>query len=249
MDGLSSTRGIAGKALRPEHGERTITVGQSGSDYARAVSHELRNPLTPILGHLDLLREELASGSPASIARVDVMEAQLERVLSTLREMAAVADDLTKLDARPLDLGALVLRAVTEARDHFSGGRVNITADIIAGPVAMVDKRLLETALRHLIENAVTFSAEGGEVVVGCAWWNDRAAITITDHGTGMTDDEQDRAFDLFYRAPSAISQGRAGFGIGLARARQIVEAHGGEIDLASSAAFGTEVTLLLPAI
>ena len=112
---------------------------------------------------------------------------------------------------------------------------------VAADPVA------LQRAFRNVLENAVKYTPEGGEIRIRAGPAGPHAFVVFKDTGIGMTPEERTRAFDYAFRGAGALSTGTRGKGIGLAVTKEILEANGGRISLSSEAGFGSEVTILLP--
>jgi signal transduction histidine kinase len=112
---------------------------------------------------------------------------------------------------------------------------------VTADPVA------LQRAFRNVLENAIKYTPEGGEVRIRAGAAGPHAFVVVKDTGMGMSDDERARAFDFAFRGAGAVASGARGKGLGLALTKEILEANGGKISLSSEAGFGSEVTILLP--
>ena len=110
-----------------------------------------------------------------------------------------------------------------------------------ADPVA------LQRAFRNVLENAIKYTGDGGEIRIRAGPAGPHAFVVVKDTGAGMSAEERTRAFDYGFRAAGAVASGAGGKGIGLAVTKQILEANGGRISLSSEAGFGSEVTILLP--
>ncbi|HLN80127.1 MAG TPA: ATP-binding protein, partial [Thermoanaerobaculia bacterium] len=112
---------------------------------------------------------------------------------------------------------------------------------VTADPVA------LQRAFRNVLENAIKYTPEGGEVRIRAGAAGPHAFVVVKDTGMGMSDEERARAFDFAFRGAGAVASGARGKGLGLALTKEILEANGGKISLSSEAGFGSEVTILLP--
>jgi signal transduction histidine kinase len=112
---------------------------------------------------------------------------------------------------------------------------------VTADPVA------LQRAFRNVLENAIKYTPEGGEVRIRAGAAGPHAFVVVKDTGMGMSDEDRARAFDFAFRGSGAVASGARGKGLGLALTKEILEANGGKISLSSEAGFGSEVTILLP--
>jgi heavy metal sensor kinase len=212
-------------------------------------SHELRTPLTAIR-----TEAEVALARPLDPADCQQL---LGSILEECDRLTRLSDQLLALareDARaarrehePLDLAALVrgvadtMHPLAEAR----GLRLRAEAD---GPVEVHgDGERLREVFYNLLDNAIKYTPEGGEVEVRCGRAGRGAAVTVRDTGLGIPPEHLPRVFDRFYRVDKARSREQGGTGLGLSIARSIVTAHGGTITLDSTPGRGTTCTVTLP--
>lgn len=210
--------------------------------------HELRTPLSVILGYAELLLQD--SGLTA------VQRKQLEAVTARSRQMAHLVDDifdLTKfsagiatLDLKLIALDDAVRRCVEEHQEAARQAGLTIDADLRQMTVA-ADPMRLRQVLDNLLSNAVKYSLSGGHISVTTRCEAERAIITVGDAGIGIPEEELEHVFDRMYRASSAKEREIQGTGLGLAVARALVEAHDGTIAAARRAEGGTEFTVSLP--
>jgi signal transduction histidine kinase len=124
--------------------------------------------------------------------------------------------------------------------------RIEFIAERPELPVA-ADPVALQRAFRNVLENAIKYTPEGGEVRIRAGAAGPHAFVVVKDTGMGMSEDDRARAFDFAFRGAGAVASGARGKGLGLALTKEILEANGGKISLSSEAGFGSEVTILLP--
>jgi len=168
--------------------------------------------------------------------------------------LAATVDDLLveargrarAIDRHPTDLVALARATLDEATALALPGAATLTLDAPAPVVLAVDPPSVRRALANLVDNALRHAPGGSTVEVGLHRAADAVVVTVTDHGPGMTPEEQARAFDRFWRGERAPG----GSGLGLAIVRQVAEAHGGDLAVTSPGPTGDgcTFTLRLPA-
>jgi len=216
------------------------------SDLLRAISHDLRTPLTVILTQAQMLQRK--PDDAATVVR------RAESVRTSAQRMAAMIEDLVDLVRLEAGLVKLTPRAVplapfaTELRDRLRGTlaveRLRLEVPD-ALPAASADPPRLERILVNLITNALKYSPPESETTLSGAVVDGQVQLTVADHGPGIPADEVDRVFERFYRSPSATR--KEGLGLGLYITRLLVEAHGGQIRVESEVGRGSAFHVLLP--
>lgn len=224
--------------------QATLTRSQSLArvgELAAGVAHELNNPLTVISGRAQMVRE--AAGSEKTRQAAEAIIAAAHRASDLIAALSRAVQPLRPRRSQ-CPLNALLAEAVAwAARRTGQTPRVAVSCPD-PPPVLSVDRELLAEALGEVIANAMEASSDTPVVVRAETVPPDsRQLITVQDRGRGMTPRAREHAFDPFFSEKPA---GR-GLGLGLTRARQAIEAHGGEIVLASQEGEGTTVTIALP--
>ncbi len=209
-------------------------------------SHELRTPLTSIEGYARML-ERWGAEDPAVVregaAAIGRESARMRHLVEGLLSLAH-GDVEVSLDLRSHDLREVANDAVAAAR-IVASGKVRVFSSVPEAPVmATVDRERIYQVLGILLDNAIKYTPEGGSVRVDVVDRGDRVELTVSDTGVGIESGDLSRVFDRFYRADTARSAG--GSGLGLAIAKQIVEQHGGSIEVASDAGEGATFTITL---
>jgi two-component system OmpR family sensor kinase len=216
--------------------------------FAADASHELRTPLTSISGHARMLDEwalegdkETAHRSVGTIRReAGKMRGLVESLLTLTR-----GDEGAPMEVGRYDLGA-VGKEATETAGAAADGRVAVEFVPMEHEVTVTfDRgRVLQVA-SILLDNAVKYTPDGGSVKVSVREEDGSVALAISDTGVGISEEQLPLIFERFYRADPSRSEG--GAGLGLSIARQIAEAHGGQIRAQSTPGKGSTFTLLLP--
>ncbi|MFC8829799.1 ATP-binding protein [Streptomyces sp. NPDC057137] len=205
-------------------------------------SHQLRNPLAALLLRIELLALELPAGNE-EIASVRTEGKRLGQVLDDLLDLALA--EHAPADLRLTDVGALASERVAAWRAYADEKGVRLTGNTGA-VTGWADPVALSSALDAVVDNALKFTPEGGEVDVRVARGaSDRATITVTDGGPGLSDDEMDRIGDRFWR--SNRHQNVKGSGLGLSISRALLAAGGGTIAYQHGEPRGLRVTLTVP--
>ncbi|MGI6128527.1 MAG: ATP-binding protein [bacterium] len=226
-------------------------------EFVANVSHELRTPLTTIKSYVETILDDEESLEPSLKRKfLTVVNGEVDRMTRLVRDQLQLA----QLDAgqvrwqkRQLKMEALAAEVVERFRVQANHGALSL--DFFAEPdlpPVLVDRDRIEQVLANLISNAIKFTPAGGRINVhvtpGDADDINTIKTTVTDSGIGIPLADQDRIFERFYRVDKARSRSMGGTGLGLSIAHQIVEAHGGRIDLTSVPDVGTTVSFSLPA-
>jgi signal transduction histidine kinase len=221
-------------------------------EFLSIASHELRNPLTVLLGSAQVLQRRLAREggmSPRSLHALEVIPQQATRLRALIEAML----DVTRIEhgqltlaSGPLDLAGVVLRVVEEARATTERHVLNCEGTGLPVYVAG-DAVRLEQVLHNLVENAIKYSPRGGEIHVRLTVRDEHAEVAVRDEGIGIPATALARLFERFFRAPNASAQRISGTGIGLYVIREIITLHGGTIDVVSTEGRGSTFTVSLP--
>jgi signal transduction histidine kinase len=220
-------------------------------DFVASVSHELRTPLTSIRGYLELVLDgevgELTEEQSRYLLVVDRNVDRLLRVVGDLLFAAQVDAGTIALDCCTTDLDQLLREAVEAARPLAAEHEVELELDAEGGAELIGDRARLAQILDNLIANAVKFTPPGGHVEVRTFREADVVVVEVADTGIGISDEDQDRLFQRFFRAEGAILHAIEGTGLGLAIVKAIVDAHGGELSVESISGQGTTFRIALP--
>lgn len=211
------------------------------------VSHELRNPLTAIIGHVDLMldRDDLPAEVVGQLAVVANAGERMLRLVSTALDESRPAPAAL---SEPVDLRQLVDASVASFLPIATsrGHEVEVSgADTL---LIYGDAFRLRQVIDNLLSNAVKYTPAGGDIGVNLDVGPDgRAEVTITDTGLGIAPDELEHLFDPYFRTDEARQGDIPGTGLGMGIARDIVTSHGGTIDIISEPGVGTSITLRFP--
>ena len=208
-------------------------------------SHELRTPVSVILGITELWRRgELRSGNQRdeAIHRIGVSGTQIGRLVEDLLLLARL-DEGRPLENEPVDLGRVVREVVADV--STTNSTRTIVLDIPRSVVVEGDEASLRQVAVNLVSNAIRHTSHGADVKIRVFEQGDAALLEVEDSGPGMTHEDAKRAFDRFWQADA--SRSRVGAGLGLAIVRGIVDAHLGEVSLVSDIVTGTRVIVTIP--
>ncbi|HMB96757.1 MAG TPA: ATP-binding protein, partial [Tepidisphaeraceae bacterium] len=218
------------------------------SDLVSTVSHELRTPLTSIrMGVILMAEEKLGPLTPrqqTSLAAVREDAERLHRIIENLLSMGRIEAGETQFQFQSMAAREIVSQAVDPLRASFAEKGVRLEIELADDlPSIRADPSCVGLAVTNLLSNALKFTPAGGDVRVSADANEHSLTLSVSDTGPGIPDEYASRIFEKFFRVPQR--DGPTGAGLGLAIAKEIVEAHGGTIRFESSA--GTTFTLTFP--
>jgi signal transduction histidine kinase len=259
-DAFESIAGDVTRALRHarlyEAENRLIAdlkaLAQTRSDFLATVSHDLRTPLTSIVGFLELLRDGAEGPVTAGQSRMFDIIGRNARVLQNLIEnvlaISTIELGVTKPVVYPVKLTETIGAALRSQEPAAETGKVALTCETPARPVIVKgDAAELDRVLLNLLSNAVKFTPPGGKVSVRLAEDDGFAVVRVADTGIGIPRADQEGLFTRFFRASNAVSRFVPGTGLGLSLCHAFVTEHGGTMYLDSHEGVGTTVTVRLP--
>ena len=213
-------------------------------------SHELRTPLAVLRGETEVALEQNRGADyyKESLALIKDEAERLTRIVENLFILARQPVDQHSMMKEPLRLNEVVSECVRSAQVLATQRGLRLRLDGAMSEVNFTgDDELLKRMLLNLLDNAVKYTAPGGEVGVALSTEYGSARIVVTDSGIGIPSAEQPRIFDRFYRVDKARSRALGGAGLGLSIAKWIVAAHGGTISVESTPKQGSEFIVELP--
>jgi PAS domain S-box-containing protein len=231
--------------------ERAQDLDRAKSDFVSRISHELRSPLTSVLGYLELLGE----GDPGPLTREQ--QRMLEVMGRNGRRLLALIEDLLLLSR--IEAGTVtvtyepvrmepIIRNVCDSFEHaISTAHLNVRLDVQPGVELNGDPAQLQRLVANLVSNAVKFTPPGGEVDILCHRDADEVIVQVHDTGIGVPEDEQARLFTRFFRSSISMERETQGTGLGLFIVKHVAEAHGGMVGAVSAPGIGSTFTVRLP--
>jgi len=230
------------------------------------VAHELRTPLSNIRGYLEALRDGLVEPKREIIDSLYDEAMLLNRLVDDLQELSLAEAGQLRLERRPVALADVVDRAVEAVRPRAEAKGIALQVELPEDlPLVDVDPQRVGQVLGNLLSNALTHTPSGGEIVVAARWCPEpsgrgpsarglaegaresEVALSVSDTGAGIPAEDLPYIFERFYRADKSRSRATGGTGLGLAIVKQLVEAHGGRIEVESEVGRGTQFTFTLP--
>jgi signal transduction histidine kinase len=222
-------------------------------EFIAKVSHELRNPLSPIKVAVQVLKRQPAAQEPMLARMIDVIDRQATAITALVDDLLDVSRMRTgKIVVRPahIDFQDVLASALEMCRPQVEAQPHRLEVQVPQGPVPLhADAQRLVQVASNLITNAAKYTPPGGLVRVVLEREPGHAVLRVSDNGIGIPPALLDRIFDLYEQAPEAQNQTQGGLGIGLALVRQLVELHGGSCSAASDGpGLGSTFTVRLPA-
>jgi signal transduction histidine kinase len=229
--------------------EELARLSQLRADFVSLVSHELRSPMAAVIGAARTLQDRWrmlsASQRESFLALIGDETSRLAALVADVLDTSRIEAGTFSYSFDDVDLGGLVDDAVEAAA--LAQQDVRVVASVPGRlPAIRGDRARLRQVLGNLIDNAVKYSPEGGEVRVSASPTNGAVRISVRDHGPGIPRDHQSRIFEKFGRV-DVPGASKPGTGLGLFIARSIAEAHGGSLDVSSGIEPGSTFTLTLP--
>lgn len=218
-------------------------------DLVGSVSHELRSPLTSILGYLDLALDD-ARMDDETRRMLEVASSNSERLLVIVTDLLRAASDADKqlaMSYTTCDLAQIARDSVEAHQVMADEGEVELLLEGDDSAVVTADPMRMRQVLDNLVTNAIKYNLEWGSVTVRVAAEDDRVVIEVRDTGQGIPESDLPRIFDRFYRTNAARTSATVGTGLGLNITREIIHRHGGELTVTSELGIGTTFRLSLP--
>jgi two-component system CheB/CheR fusion protein len=255
---LGTCQDVTERLLEADERDRTLDelkeADRRKDEFLAMLSHELRNPLAPILSAVEILKLVDPREAETAARYRGIIEQQvhlIKRLLDDLLDVARVSQGKIDLRREQLDLGTILTRAIEVSRPLMTEKHQALT--VTTRPQAILvdaDQTRLVQVFANLLNNAAKYSEHGGRIELDYGIEQDEAFVRVRDNGVGMTPDLLERAFDLFVQETRSLDRAQGGLGIGLTMVRSLVKLHGGTVRAFSDGpGRGTEVVVKLPRV
>lgn len=228
-------------------------IDKAKSEFLSITSHELRSPITPIKGQLEMLDAEyfgkLTDEQKKSVQIAVRNLKRLDKIIEDFLEISRIEAARLKFEFEPVELETLI-REVCQSMETFAPEKkveFRISGEQL--PVIRADPNRIAQVLRNLIGNAIKFSNDPVEIEITAIPYYDSIAIRIRDNGSGISPEDQTRLFEPFFQSNRTLNRSLQGVGLGLAISKGIVESQGGKIEVKSALGKGTTITFTIPLI
>ena len=219
-------------------------------EFVADVSHELKTPITSIMGYADTLLEgDYDENTQKEFLGVIASEARrMARLVTDLLELSRLDNNKKNIKKESFDLGELVKSCQDKLAIEIKkkGHHVEnfVTADV---PPVFADRDDIERVVLNIFTNSIKYTPDGGLIKIYVGFVYNDAYIKIIDNGIGIPEEDLNRIFERFYRVDKARSSENGGTGLGLSIAKEILDKNGGSIDIKSQVDKGTEVVIKVP--
>ena len=240
-----------------EQAQALADLHRRKDEFLAMLSHELRNPLAPLLSAVELLRMQ-ENENPLHQQACQVIErqvGQLKHLVDDLLEISRITSGSVRLRREPVSLGDIVERALESVQPLILQRRHRLTVSLPPQPVWLeADATRMEQVLVNLLTNAAKYTDEGGGIWLSAAQENGTAGqalavLRVRDSGIGIAPELLPHVFDLFTQAERSIDRSQGGMGIGLCLVRRLVELHAGSVEAHSVLGQGSEFMVRLPVL
>ena len=227
-------------------------VDEIRRDFVANVSHELRTPLSILRGYIETMLDDPKMSRAESARILEVMEQHSKRLgllANDLLTLAQLESGSSSLQLNEIDLTQFFGGLVRDWKKKFAAKGLNAAVDVPFGfPSICADETRLREVFDNLLDNAVKYSSNNGEIRLQGVRRGDEIVLSVSDDGIGISQEDLPRIFERFYRADKARSRELGGTGLGLSIVKHIAQLHGGRVEAESELGRGTTIRVLLPA-
>lgn len=242
---LADNMNSMAKAVQ-SHAQKLENVAEARQTFIANLAHEMKTPLTSILGFADLLRikKNISDSDRMEYAGTIVEETKRLRSLSgKLMELITLGG--TDIEKKPVSLPKLINETKTALTPLLDKNKVTLICNY-KDITFSADEELFKSLLYNIIENAVKASPRGEKIILNCAMYENDAVITITDFGIGMSKSDMQRVFEPFYMVDKSRSRKAGGAGLGLALCAEIAKLHNTILEIDSRLGEGTTIFITI---
>ena len=222
------------------------------TNFLQTISHEMRSPLSPILGYLDLMKEgkagELTPKQKNMVGEMQACGRNMQLLVDEMLEVVSIEAGNLVLSFEELDLRLILEKSVNEIRRYADEKKIDMVITIPSGPLwLMGDVRRLTDIFTHLLRNAVKFNRQAGKITVEALNRDNDVEVIVSDTGIGIPSEKLDQIFGLFYQVDSSSTRYHEGVGLGLYLVKRLVDLHSGAITVESKEGVGTRFSIFIP--
>lgn len=228
-----------------------VKLDEMRKEFVADVSHELKTPITSIMGYADTLLEDEEVDESLRIkflGRISSEAKRMARLVSDLLTLSRYDTNMAVINKSEFDLGELVKdindRLILEVEKKKQNVECFVTADV---PLVYADKNGIERVILNILTNSIKYTPDGGNIKIYVGFVYNDAYVKIKDSGIGIPEEDLQKIFERFYRVDKARTRELGGTGLGLSIAKEILEKNNSRIDIKSQVGKGTEVVIRIP--
>jgi two-component system, OmpR family, phosphate regulon sensor histidine kinase PhoR len=226
-------------------------LDQIRREFVANVSHELRTPLSILRGYIEVLLDEPETPSEELARILSIMERhskRLQRLVDDLLSLAQLESSQATLELSDVRVDELFNNLIRDWKEKLAAKNLKVIVDLTPEALTLrADGTRLEEVLYNLLDNAVKFSRENGQIHLRATSRGSDMVLSVADSGLGIGKEHLPRIFERFYRADKARSRELGGTGLGLAIVKHIAQLHGGRVEAESELGRGTTIRVVLP--
>ena len=226
-------------------------LDQIRREFVANVSHELRTPLSILRGYVEVLLDEPETSREELTRILSIMERhskRLRRLVDDLLSLAQLESSQAKLELSVVRVDELFNNLIRDWKEKLATKNLKVIVDLTPEAFTLhADGTRLEEVLHNLLDNAVKFSRENGQIHLQAVRRDSEMVLSVADNGLGIGKEHLPRIFERFYRADKARSRELGGTGLGLAIVKHIAQLHGGRVEAESEPGRGTTIRVVLP--
>jgi two-component system phosphate regulon sensor histidine kinase PhoR len=226
-------------------------LDQIRREFVANVSHELRTPLSILRGYIEVLLDEPETPREELARILSIMERhskRLQRLVDDLLSLAQLESSQATLELSDVRVDELFNNLIRDWKEKLAAKNLKVIVDVTPEAFTLrADGTRLEEVLYNLLDNAVKFSRENGQIYLRATSRSSDMILSVVDSGLGIGKEHLPRIFERFYRADKARSRELGGTGLGLAIVKHIAQLHGGRVEAESEPGCGTTIRVVLP--
>jgi PAS domain S-box-containing protein len=228
--------------------EQAEAGNRAKDEFLALLGHELRNPLSPILTALELMKLRDPEALREERAIIERQVEHVVRLVDDLLDVSRITRGMVSLERRRIDVAKVIERAIELASPLVEQRAHRLSVDLPAGLIVDGDPLRLSQVFANLLTNAAKYTPRGGAITIAGAREGDRALVSVIDTGIGIRASMLPRVFDLFAQERQELDRSEGGLGLGLSIVRSLVEQHGGKVEAHSAGlGHGSEFRVFLP--
>lgn len=238
------------KFLKPDGTSRKLE--EMRREFVANVSHELKTPLTSILGYAETLRRGAMDDREAAARFLEKIEnnaIQLKNLVGDILKLSEIESERLEMRPEPLLLREVAAEIIDRSQQSLEAKEIQCLNRIPSDLQVQADPGAIRQILGNLVDNAVKYNRSGGVITLESEVLGGVCRVTVRDTGIGIPEKDLPRVFERFYRADKAHSRQMGGTGLGLSIVKHLVQAHGGEMRVKSEIGKGSEFSFTVPLV